>query len=138
MAQQATGVKNVGGFIVKALRENYNDPVYQKRLEERKQREQQAMLNSLESETLEKKNALLRQAVRANPELLKQAVNKIQAHIIRERLASYPSLQEAYRDGGMVTAEINAILADEFCAELLAPLYEVYASEKAQVLGIVG
>ena len=138
LAQQATGVKNVGGFIVKALRENYNDPVYQKRLEERKQREQQAMLNSLESETLEKKNALLRQAVRANPELLKQAVNKIQAHIIRERLASYPSLQEAYRDGGMVTAEINAILADEFCAELLAPLYEVYASEKAQILGKIG
>ena len=138
LAQQATSVKNVGGFVVKAIRENYNDPVYQKQLEERKQREQQAMLDSLESETLEKKNALLRQAVRTNPELLEQAVDRIQAHIIRERLASYPSLQEAYRDGGMVTAEINAILADEFCTDLLAPLYEVYESEKAQILGKVG
>ena len=138
LAQQASEVKNIGGFIVKAIRENYNDPVFQARLEERKQREQQGLLDSLESEMLEKKNALLRQAVRANPELLEQAVDRIQSHIIRERLASYPSLQAAYRDGGMVTAEINAILADEFCAELLAPLYEVYESEKAQILGKVG
>ena len=134
LAQQAMDVKNIGGFIVKAIRENYNDPVFQARLEERKKREQQGILDSLKSEMLEKKNALLRQAVRSNPELLEQAVDRIQSHIIRERLASYESIQEAYRDGSMVTAEINAILADEFCADLLAPLYEVYASEKAQIL----
>ena len=134
LAQQTTDVKNIGGFIVKAIRENYNDPVFQARLEERKKREQQGILDSLESEMLEKKNALLRQAVRSNPEILEQAVDRIQSRIIRERLASYESIQEAYRDGSMVTAEINAILADEFCADLLAPLYEVYASEKAQIL----
>ena len=134
LAQQATDVKNIGGFIVKAIRENYNDPVFQTQLEERKKREQQGILDSLESEMLEKKRALLRQAVRSNPELLEQAVDRIQSHIIRERLASYESIQEAYQDGSMVTAEINAILADEFCADLLAPLYEVYASEKAQIL----
>ena len=134
LAQQAMDVKNIGGFIVKAIRENYNDPVFQARLEERKKREQQGILDSLKSEMLEKKNALLRQAVRSNPELLEQAVDRIQSHIIRERLASYESIQEAYQDGSMVTAEINAILADEFCADLLAPLYEVYASEKAQIL----
>ena len=138
LAQQATDVKNIGGFIVKAIRENYNDPVFRARLEERKQREQQGILDSLESEVLEKKNALLRQAVRANPELLEQAVDKIQSHIIRERLANYLSLQDAYRDGGMVTAEINAILADEFCADLLAPIYEVYEGEKARILGKIG
>ena len=134
LAQQATDVKNIGGFIVKAIRENYNDPVFQAQLEERKKREQQGILDSLESEMLEKKRALLRQAVRSNPELLEQAVDRIQSHIIRERLASYESIQEAYQDGSMVAAEINAILADEFCADLLAPLYEVYASEKAQIL----
>ena len=134
LAQQATDVKNIGGFIVKAIRENYNDPVFQAQLEERKKREQQGILDSLESEMLEKKRALLRQAVRSNPELLEQAVDRIQSHIIRERLASYKSIQEAYQDGSMVAAEINAILADEFCADLLAPLYEVYASEKAQIL----
>ena len=35
----------------------------------------------------------------------------------------------------MVTAEINAILADEFCEDLLAPVYEVYAAERARVVG---
>ena len=103
-------------------------------LQARKHREQEALLKTLESELLEKKNALLRQAVRANPALLKQAANKIQSHIIRERLANYASIQDAYRDGGMVTAEINAILAEAFCADLLAPVYEMYAAERARVV----
>ena len=135
LAKEAPGVKNRGGFIIKAIRENYQDPAIQKQLKERKDREQKGMLDALESETAEKKNALLRQAVRAAPELLAHASAKIQSHIIRERLENYGSLQDAYRDGGMVTAEINAILADEFCADLLVPLYEVYAVEKARILG---
>jgi hypothetical protein len=134
LAQQATDVKNIGGFIVQAIRENYQDPVIQVQLQARKHREQAALLKTLESEMLEKKNALLRQAVRANPALLKQAANKIQSHIIRERLANYASIQDAYRDGGMVTAEINAILAEAFCADLLAPVYEMYAAERARVV----
>ena len=133
LAQQATDVKNIGGFIVQAIRENYQDPVIQVQLQARKHREQEALLKTLESEMLEKKNALLRQAVRANPALLKQAAHKIQSHIIRERLANYASIQDAYRDGGMVTAEINAILAEAFCADLLAPVYEMYAAERARV-----
>ena len=134
LAQQTTDVKNVGGFIIQAIRENYQDPLLQARLNERKQKEQQGMLDALESETLEKKNALLRQAVRANPVLLDHARDKIQSHIIRERLESYDSIQEAYHAGGMVTAEINAILADAFCVDLLAPVYEVYETEKSRIL----
>ena len=134
LAKQATGVKKIGGFIVQAVRENYQDPLFQAQLEERKQREQDGMLDALESEMTEKRNALLRQAVRTNPELLEQASAKIRAHIVRERLKNYDSIQEAYRKGGMVTAEINAILAEEFCVDLLAPLYEVYETEKARIL----
>ena len=136
LAKQATGVKNIGGFIVQAIRENYQDPTFQAQLEDRKQREQDGMLNALESETLEKRNALLRQAVRTNPELLEQACAKIHSHIIRGRLENYDSFQEAYQEGGMVTAEINAILAEEFCVDLLAPLYEVYETEKARILDV--
>ena len=135
LAQQATHVQNVGGFIVQAIRENYQDPVFQAELVERKARERQAMLDSVESELLEKKNALLRQTVRTNPELLEYAADKIQSHFARERLASYNSLQEAYRDGGIVTAEINAILAAEFCQDLLAPVVEAYEDEKARIQG---
>ena len=135
LAKQATGVKNIGGFIVNAIRENYQDPVFQAQFEARKQREKEGLLNALESETLEKRNALLRQAVRANPELLEQASESIQSHVVRKRLNNYDSVQEAYRDGGMVTAEINAILAEEFCAELLTPVMEAYETEKARILG---
>ena len=138
LAQQATNVQNVGGFIVQAIRENYQDPVFQAELVERKAQERQAMLDSVESELLEKRDALLRQAVRTNPELLEQAADKIQSHFARERLASYNSLQEAYRDGGIVTAEINAILAKEFCQDLLAPVNAAYEDEKARILGKIG
>ena len=134
LAKQAMDVKNLAGFIVKAIRENYQDPVFQAQLQERKQREKEQMLDALKSEMLEKRNALLRQAVRADPELLVQASHRIQAHIVRERLERSNSVQEAYRDGGMVTAEINAILAEELCTDLLAPLYEVYETEKARIL----
>ena len=70
LAHHATNAKNAAGFIVKAIRLNYQDPVAQEQLQERKHREQQAILKSLEAEMLEKKNALLRQAVRTNPEIL--------------------------------------------------------------------
>lgn len=134
LAKQATDVKNMGGFIVGAIRENYQDPIFQAALAARNARERDAMLEVLESETQEKRDVLLRQAVRTHPEFLEQASEKIESHIIRKRLESYVSIEAAYRDGGMVTAEINYILAAEFCADLLAPLYEVYETEKARIL----
>ena len=86
LAKQATGVKNMGGFIVQSVRENYQDPTLQAALEQRKAKEREGMLDALESEMLEKRNALLRQAVRADPELLVQASAKIQSYIVRQRL----------------------------------------------------
>ena len=134
LAKQATGVKNRPGFIVNAIRENYQDPIFQAQLEDRKQREREGMLDALESETMEKRNALLRQAVRANPELLEQASGSIQSHVVRKRLNNYDTIEAAYQEGGMVTAEINAILAEEFCRDLLAPVVEAYETEKARIL----
>ena len=121
-------------FIVQAIRENYQDPIAQAQFQERKHKEQQAMLNALHSEMLEKRSVLLRQAIRANPKLLEQAAEKIQSHFAHERLATYNSLQEAYRDGGMVTAEINGILAEGVCADLIAPVYAIYEAEKERIL----
>ena len=46
------------------------------------------------------------------------------------------SIEEAYRDGGMVTAEINGILAEDFCADLVAPIEAAYETEKARILGV--
>ena len=41
---------------------------------------------------------------------------------------------EAYQKGGMVAAEINAILAAEFCQDLLAPVVAAYEDEKDRIL----
>ena len=138
LAHHATSVKNAGGFIVKAIHENYQDPRFQKQLQSEKAEETQAMLASLKNEMLEKQNALLRQAVRANPELLDQAAAKITSGFIRERLLEYDSIADAYAAGSVVAGDINNILAKDLCADLIAPVVETYEDEKARVLGKVG
>lgn len=138
LARYAAGIRNMGGFIVKAIQENYQDPAMQKRLETDKAQEEQATLASLRSEMLEKQNALIRQAVLANPELLEQAAAMISSGFIRDRLFEYNSVQEAYTAGGSVAGDINNILAKEFCADLVAPVYEAYEDEKARILGAAG
>ena len=130
LAQQATDVKNMGGFIVKAIRENYEDPVFRKELQVRKSEERKGMLASLRTEMLEKRNALIRQAVRARPELLEQAAARITSRFVQERLTEYDSVKDAYEAGGMVAGEINIILAEEFCADLIAPVLAAYAAER--------
>ena len=130
LAQQATDVRNAGGFIVKAIRENYQDPVFRKELQVRKAEEREAMLDALKAEMHEKKGALLRQAVRARPELLEQAAAKITSIFIRERLMEYDSVKDAYEASSMVAGEINSILAEAFCADLIAPVIAAYEAER--------
>ncbi|RKU14146.1 initiator RepB protein [Candidatus Poribacteria bacterium] len=133
LARNATSVKNAGGFIVKAIRENYQDPVYQKQLQAEREKEKQAMLASLKSEMLEKQNTLIRQAVRANPELLEQAAAKISSSFIRERLMDYETIEDAYTAGGLVAGDINSILANGLCADLIAPVIAAYEAEKERL-----
>ena len=135
LARHATSVKNAGGFIVKAIHENYQDPVYQKQFQAEQEKEKQAMLASLKSEMLEKQNTLIRQAVRANPELLERATAKISSGFIRERLMDYDTIKDAYAAGGMVAGDINSILAKELCADLIAPVIAEYEAEKERLEG---
>ena len=88
------------------------------------------MRASLRTEMLEKRNALMRQAVRARPELLEQAAARITSRFVQERLTEYDSVKDAYEAGGMVAGEINIILAEEFCADLIAPVLAVYEAER--------
>ena len=138
LARHATSVKNAGGFIVKAIQENYHDPVFQKQLHAEIAKEKQVTLASLETEMLEKQNALIRQAVRTNPGLLDQAAAKISSGFIRERLLDYDSIADAYAAGGVVAGDINAILAKDLCANLIAPVNVAYEDEKARILGNLG
>ena len=134
MSVDAVGVKNRAGYIVEAIRENYQDPELQKQRQARAERAKQKALEDLKMEYNAKRNTLLRQAVHADPGLVDAAAEKIQSYIVRERLVEQPSAMAAYQKGGMVAAEINAILAAEFCQDLLAPVVAAYEDEKVRIL----
>ena len=130
----AAAVKNRPGFIINAIRENYQDPEIQKTRAQRAEKAKEKQLAELEEEYNVKCKNLLRQAVHANPELVDAAAERIQSYIVRQRLIEHPSPIEAYQKGGMVTAEINAILAAEFCQDLIAPVQTAYEDEKEKIL----
>ena len=135
MSLDAASVKNRAGYIVEAIRENYQDPELQKTREIRAEKVKKKELEDLTAEFGVKQRNILRQAVQAEPELVEAAAERIQAYIVRQRLEEHNTALEAYQKGGMVAAEINAILAAEFCQELLAPVVEAYENEKARILG---
>ena len=81
-----------------------------------------------------KRRILLQQAVHADPQLVERAAESVHSYIVRQRLEEHPSAIAAYQKGGMVAAEINAILAEEFCQDLLAPVVMAYEDEKARIL----
>ena len=134
----AAEVKNRGGFIIEAIRENYQDPEVQKARETRAEKAREKELEDLTAEFRVKRDNIIRQAVHADPELVERAAKHIHSYIVRERLVEHESAMDAYQKGGMVAAEINGILSAEFCQDLLAPVVEAYEHEKANILGEVG
>ena len=135
MSLHAADVKNRGGFIVEAIRENYQDPIVKKDREVRAEKAREKELEDLTAAFKIKRDNILRQAVHAEPELVERAAERIQSYMIRERLLEHNTPIEAYQKGGMVKAEIDGILAAEFCQDLLAPVVEMFADEKARILG---
>ena len=135
MSVDAASVKNRAGYIVEAIRENYQDPELQKQRQIRAEKAKEKELEDLTTEFNAKQRTLLRQAIHAQPELVEAAAERIQSYIVRQRLEAHDTALTAYQKGGMVTAEINAILAEEFCQDLLAPVVSAYEDEKARILG---
>ena len=133
----AAEVKNRGGFIVEAIRENYQNSEVQKARQLRAEKAQQKALEDLTAEYRVKRDTILRQAVHAEPALVERAAERIQSYFVRDRLLEHDSAIEAYQKGGMVKADIDGILAAEFCQALLAPVVEAYEDEKARILGSV-
>ena len=135
MSVDAASVKNRAGYIVEAIRENYQDAELQKRRAERAEKAKQKELEDLTTEFNAKRNNILRQVVHTEPDLVEAAAERIQSYIVRQRLEAHDTALSAYQKGGMVAAEINAILAAEFCQALLAPVVAAYEDEKARILG---
>ena len=129
----AAEVKNRGGFIVEAIRENYQDPAVQKARETRAEKTREKAIEDLTAEFRVKRDNILRQVVHTQPELVEAAAEKVQSYMIRERLREHDSVMEVYQRGGMVKAEIDGILAAEFCQDLIAPVIEAYEAEKQRL-----
>ena len=134
MSLHAASVKNRPGFIVEAIRENYQDPEIQKQRQQRAEKLREKQLEDLTAEFRAKRANIIRQAVHAEPGLVEKAAARIQSYIVKERLLEHDSIIEVYQKGGMVKAEIDGILAAEFCHDILAPVVEAYETEKARIL----
>ena len=133
----AAEVKNRGGFIVEAIRENYQNSEVQKARQLRAEKAREKELEDLTAEFRVKRDTILRQAVHADPGLVERAAERIQSYFVRDRLVEHDSAIEAYQKGGMVKADIDGILAAEFCQAFLAPVVEAYEDEKDRILGSV-
>lgn len=135
MSVYAENVKNRGGFIIQAIRANYQDDRVQKERQARAEKAREKALEDLDAEFKVKRDTIIRQAIHAQPELVEAAAERIQSYFVRERLESQVSAMEAYQKGGPVKAEIDGILTEEFCQELLAPVNAAYEDEKARIQG---
>ena len=135
MSRHAREVQNRAGFIVDAIRENYQDPEIQKQRHTRAEKLREKALEDLTEEFKIKRANIIRQAVHADPKLVEHAAERIQSYMVRERLLEHDSILDVYQKGGMVKAEIDGILAAEFCQDILAPTIATYEDEKARILG---
>ena len=69
MSLDAAAVKNRGGFIVEAIRENYQDPAVQKARETRAEKAKEKALEDLTAEFKIKRDNILRQVVHTQPKV---------------------------------------------------------------------
>ena len=138
MSMYASNVHNAAGYIVEAIRNNYQNENVRKEREIRAERAREKELEDLTAEFYFKRGNLLRQAIQADSELVERAAERIELPLIRNRMLDYDTAMQAYKEIPMVKAEIDAILAEDFCQELLAPVVSAYEEEKARILEAVG
>ena len=138
MSLYALNVNNTGGYVVDAIRNNYQNNKVQKAREVRAERAREKELEELDEKFRIKRANLLRQAIQANPELVERAVARIDNNFVRRRIEECDTAIQAYKEYPAVKSYADAILADDFCQELLAPVVSAYEEEKARILGAVG
>ena len=134
MSLYASDVHNTAGYIVEAIRENYQNDKVQKERESRAQRAREKELEDLDERFRLKRANLLRQAIQADPELVERAVARIDNNFVRRRIEACDTAIQAYKAYPAVKSYVDAILADDFCQDLLAPVVAAYQDEKARIL----
>ena len=134
MSLSAPNVANRGGYILEAVRENYQDARVQKARQVRAEKLKAQALEDLTASFYLKRNNIVRQAIQADPTLIQKAAERVETHHPRKRLHEYETPTEAYQESPMVKVAIDEVIAEEFCKDLLAPIVAAYEDEKASIL----
>lgn len=135
MSLDVAGMKNRAGYIIEAIRENYQNNEVRKAREIRAEKIKEKALEDLQTEFNAKRATLLRQSIHAEPELIQQAAERITIPFVLRRLNEYDSVKEAYDESGMVKAQIDQMIIDTFCQEQMTPVIAAFEAEKAKILG---
>ena len=130
----SASVRNRGGYVIEAIRENYIDARIRKERLERAERIKQEALEAAEETFRIRRNNILRQAIQADPTLIEKAAERVETYHPRRRLEEYDTATEAYQESTMVKVAIEEVIAEHFCNDKLAPILENYQDEKARIL----
>ena len=134
MSFSAANVANRGGYVIEAIRENYQDERVRKERQVRAERAKEKQLEDLEEAFSVKRKNILRQAIQADPMLIEKAAERVTLIHPRRRLEEYDTATEAYQESSMVKVAIEEVIAQEFCQDLLAAIIRTYEDEKARIL----
>ena len=134
MSLSAPNVANRAGYIIEAVRENYHDARVRKARQVRAEKLKEQALEDLTAAFYIKRNNIVRQAIQADPMLIEKAAERVETHHPRKRLQEYETATEAYQESPMVKVAIEAVIAEEFCKDRLAPVVEAYEDEKTRIL----
>ena len=135
MAMYASNVNNTGGYVVEAIRNNYQNDEVRKAREVRAERAREKDLEDLDEAFRARRANLLRQAIQADPGLVERAGARIENNFVRTRVEACDTAMEGYQAYPVVKACIDDIIATEFCKDLFAPVNAAYEDEKARILG---
>ena len=134
MSLSAPNVENRAGYVIEAIRENYQDARVRKARHVRAEKMRQQALENLKEAFIVKRNNIVRQAIQADPLLIEKAAERVETYHPRKRLQEYDTATEAYQESPMVKVAIEEVIADEFCQDRLAPVNAAYEDEKARIL----
>jgi len=134
MSLSAPNVANRAGYIIEAIRENYQDERVRKARQVRTEKLKAQVLEDLTASFYVKRNNIVRQAIQADPMLIEKAAERVETYHPRKRLEEYDTATEAYRESSMVKVAIEEVIAEEFCQDRLAPVTAAYEDEKARIL----
>ena len=135
MSLSAPNVENRAGYVIEAIRENYQDDRVRKARQVRAEKMREQALSDLKEAFIVKRNNIVRQAIQADPLLIEKAGECVETYHPRKRLQEYETATEAYQESSMVKVAIEEVIADEFCQDRIAPVNAAYEDEKARILG---